>query len=155
MSNFFDKEKYGLNYENLKLYFKVRIKCEKNCCVLVFNQSQWLTQYIEFNKEKKIEAEKSGQKDGKALYKLMNNAGYVKTMENLRNWIHAKLVNNKNNYLKWPSKPSYISQKIFDNDLVMIHKSEYSINKTFRFITWTYKPAYFGMCILDLSEVLL
>ena len=38
-----------------------------------FNQSQWLKQYVEFNTQKKIEAEKNGDKDGKVLYKLMNN----------------------------------------------------------------------------------
>ena len=27
-------------------------------------------------------------------------------------------VNDKMNYLKWTSNPSYISQKFFDNDLV-------------------------------------
>ena len=65
----------------------------------------------------------------------MKNVIYGETMENARNRIDIKFVNNTKNYLKWISIPSYISQKIFDNDLVMIHKSEYSINKTFRFIT--------------------
>ena len=32
---------------------------------------------------KRIEAEKNGDKDGKALYKLMNNAVYTKTMKSL------------------------------------------------------------------------
>ena len=41
-------------------------------CVLRFNQSQWLKLYIEL--KKRIEAEKNNDKDGKALYKLMNNA---------------------------------------------------------------------------------
>ena len=40
--------------------------------------------YIEFNTQKRIEAEKTGDKDGRALYKLMNIAIYKKTMENLR-----------------------------------------------------------------------
>ena len=33
---------------------------------------------IEFNTQKGIEAEKNNDKDGKALYKLMNNAAYEK-----------------------------------------------------------------------------
>ena len=54
--------------------------------------------------KKRIEAEKSGEKDGKVLYKLMNNVAYGKTMENLRNRIDVKLVSNKKDYLKWTSQ---------------------------------------------------
>ena len=36
-------------------------------------------------------------------------------MENLRNRIDVKLVNNQKDYLKRTSKPSYMSHKIFDN----------------------------------------
>ena len=52
----------------------------------------------------------------------MNNAVYGKTMENLRNRIDIRLVCNKKGYLKSASKPSYMSHKILDNDLVMISK---------------------------------
>ena len=65
---------------------------------------------------------KNGDKNGKAQYKLMNNALYGKTMGNLRNIIDVKLVSNKKDYLKWKSKPSYMSHKIFDNELVAICK---------------------------------
>ena len=41
----------------------------------------------------------------------MNNATYRKPMENLRNRIDAKQVNNEKDYLKRTSKPSYISHK--------------------------------------------
>ena len=57
---------------------------------------------------------RNGDKDGKALYKLMNNAVYIKTMENLRNRIDVRLVSNKKNYSKWTSKSRYMSHKIFD-----------------------------------------
>ena len=44
-------------------------------------------------------------------------------MENLTNRIDVKLVNNEKGYLKCTSKPSYMSHKIFDNNLVVIRKS--------------------------------
>ena len=65
---------------------------------------------------------RNGDKNGKAQYKLMNNALYGKTMGNLRNITDVKLVSNKKDYLKWKSKPSYMSHKIFDNELVAICK---------------------------------
>ena len=60
------------HYENLQLYLRLGLKLKKIYRVLEFNQSQWLQPYIEFNTHEIIEAEKNGDKDGKALYKLMN-----------------------------------------------------------------------------------
>ena len=77
----------------------------------------------------------------------MNNAVYGKTMESIRNKINAKLVSNKKDYLKWTSKPSYMSHKIFDNDLVAICKNKVTLTPN--------KPAYIGMCLLELSKVLM
>ena len=53
-------------------------------------------------------------------------------MENLRNRIDVKLVSNKKDYLQRASKPSYMSHKIFDNDLIVICKSKVTLtlNKT-------------------------
>ena len=79
--------------------------------VLKFNQSQWLNPYVEFNKQKRIEAEKVGGKDRKRLAKLMNNTVYGKAVENLGNRINVKLVSNEKDYLKCTSKPSYMLLK--------------------------------------------
>ena len=68
-------------------------------------------------------------------------------MENLRNRIDVKLVSNKKDYLKWTSKPSCMSHKIFDNDLVAISKTKVTLTLN--------KPAYIGMCISELSKVLM
>ena len=52
----------------------------------------------------------------------MNKAVYGEAMENVRNKIDLKIRSKKKDYLKWTSKPSFMSRKIFDNDLVWIHK---------------------------------
>ena len=72
-------------------------------------------------KQKKKQKTKDNKK-GKALYKLMNNAMYGKTMKTLKNKIDVKLVGKKQT-----SKPSYISHKVFDNNLVQMHKSKVTL----------------------------
>ena len=69
----------------------------------------------------------------------MNNAIYGKTMENLRNRIDVKLVDNGKDYLKYTSKPSYMSHRIFDNNLVVICKNKLALKLN--------KPAYIGMYV--------
>ena len=58
-----------LHYENLRL----RLKLKKIHCVLEFDKLQYLRLHIEFYKQKRIEAAKNRNKDGKAFVKLMNN----------------------------------------------------------------------------------
>ena len=55
----------------------------------------------------------------------MNNVAYRKTMEKFKNRINGKLLSNKKDYLKWTSKPSYMSHKIYENGLDAIHKSQF------------------------------
>ena len=68
-------------------------------------------------------------------------------MGNVRNRINVKLVINEKDYLKCTSKPSYMSHKIFDINLVAIRKSKVSLKFN--------KPAYIGMCILEFRKVLM
>ena len=68
-------------------------------------------------------------------------------MENLRSRIDVRLENNEKDHLKCSSKPSYMSHKIFDNNLVAIRKSKVALKLN--------KPAYIGMCILELSNILM
>ena len=66
-------------------------------------------------------------------------------MENLRNRIDVRLVSNKKDYTKWTSKPSYMSSKTFDNDLVAIYKNKVTLMLN--------NPAYTEM--FTLSKVLM
>ena len=51
VSNLFDKERYLIHYENFQLYLRLGLKQKNVHRVLEFNHSQWLKQYIEFNKQ--------------------------------------------------------------------------------------------------------
>ena len=75
------------------------------------------------------------------------NSVYGKSMANLKNRIDIRLVSNKNDYRKWTSKPSFMPHKIFDKDLVVTHRKKVTLTLN--------KPAYIGMCILELSKVLI
>ena len=68
-------------------------------------------------------------------------------MENLRNRINVRLVNNKKEYLKWISKPSYMLRIIFYNDLVAIRKRKFTLKLN--------EPVYIRMHILELTKVLM
>ena len=94
-----------------------------------------------------LEVDKKWKKRLNTLYKLIKIAVYGKTMENFRNRIDVKLVNNEKDYLKCSSEPSHLSSKTFDNNLVAIRKSEDALKLN--------KSAYIGICILKLSKTLM
>ena len=112
--------------------------------MLEFDQSPWLKQYIDFNTEKRKHARNLFEKD---FFKLMNNSVFGKTMENLRKRVDVKLVTNEKKLLKLTSKPTYVSSKIFNENLGSVHKIKETLTLN--------RPAYVGMCILDLSKTLM
>ena len=139
-----NKEKYVLHYSNLQLYLNLGLKLKKVHRVLEFNQSSWLKQYIDFNTQKRTNAKNSFEKD---FFKLMNNSVFGKTMENLRKRVDVRLVTSKEKLSKLASKPTYVSSKIFNENLVAVHKIKETLTLN--------RPTYVGMCILDLSKTLM
>ena len=139
-----NKEKYVLHYRNLQLYTDLGLKITKVHRVLEFNQSPWLKQYIDFNTEKRKDAKNAFEKD---FFKLMNNSVFGKTMENIRKRVDIRLVTDEKKLLKYCSKPTYVSSKIFNDNLVAVHKIKETLTLN--------RPAYVGMCILDLSKTLM
>ena len=68
-------------------------------------------------------------------------------MENLRKRMNVRLVrlvNNEKDFLKYTSKPTHITHKIFDKIHAAIHeiKSVLTLNK----------PIYVGFTVLELSK---
>ena len=83
----------------------------------------------------------------KDFFKLMNNSVFGKTMENLRKWVDVRLVTDEKKLDKLTSKPTYVSSKIFNENLMAVHKVKETLT--------LHRPAYVGMCILDLSKTLM
>ena len=139
-----DKKEYVLHYCNLQLYLDLGLKIKKVHRVLKFGQSPWLKQYIDFNTEKRKLAKNSFEKD---FFKLMDNSVFGKTMKNLRKRVDVRLVTNEKKLDKLTSKPTYVSSKIFNENLMAVHKVKETLTLN--------RPAYVGMCILDLSKMLM
>ena len=139
-----NKTKYVLHYRNLQLYRELGLKLTKIHRVLSFNQSPWLKKYIDFNTHQRTQAKNAFEKD---FFKLMNNSVFGKTMENIRKREDIRLVTTPKQLAKLASKPTFIGSKIFNPNLVAVHKIKESLTLN--------RPAYVGMCILDLSKTLM
>ena len=139
-----DKEKYVLHYGNLQLYLSLGLKLKKIHRALEFSQSKWLEKYISFNTKMRSQAKNSFEKD---FFKLMNNSVFGKTMENLRKRCNIKLVSDPQEMVKLASRPTYLSHKIFHENLAAVNIKPVKIRLD--------KPPYVGMCILDLSKILM
>ena len=142
--NLNNKTKYVIHYENLKLYESLGLKITKIHRGIKFEESAWLKQYIDLNTNLRTKANNEFEKD---FFKLMNNSVFGKTMENIRNRVDIRLVNNEIKAKKLAAKPNYKHCNIFNENLIAIHmkKTKLVFNK----------PVYLGMCILDLSKTLM
>ena len=112
--------------------------------ILKFKQSDWMKKYIDFNTEKRKNATNDFEKD---FFKLMINSLYGKTMENLRKKINVRFVNNEKDFLKYTSKPTYVTHKLFNKNFAAILEVEQVLVLN--------KPIYAGFTVLDLSKWLM
>ena len=77
--------------------------------------------YIDFNTERRKEATNAADKN---LFKLLNNSVYGKTMENIRKRIKIRIAKTPKDFLKYASRPTYISHNIFGENLVVTHEKK-------------------------------
>ena len=142
--NLNDKTKYVIHYKNLIQCLRAGMKLKKIHSGIKFVESEWMKPYIDKNTNLRAMTKNNFEKD---FYKLMNNSVFGKTMENLRNRVDVRLVNTKEKLRKLVAKPNFKSRKIFNENLVSVHMKKTSLLMN--------KPIYLGMCILDLSKIIM
>ena len=114
--------------------------------IISFKQSKWLEKYISYNTQKENEATNDFEK---YYNKLLNNAFYGKTMENVRNRLRKKFIK------KEDSEKNFEKQsKLTFNGL---HKSYTNYGScTFKQNEVLMdKPFYLGFAVLELSKLLM
>ncbi|KYM95309.1 DNA polymerase [Cyphomyrmex costatus] len=139
------KERYVIHYRNLQQCIRHGLVVTKIHRILQFAQSRWLRGYIEVNTRFRMISNNDFERN---LYKLMNNAVFGKTMENVRDYKDVRLVtvwDGRYGLEAMIAKPNFCSRSIFSENLVAVElrKLEVTMNK----------PIYVGMCILEISKI--
>jgi hypothetical protein len=142
--NLRNKTKYVVHYRNLQLYVQLGMIVTKIHRVLQFSQKPWMKPYIDFNTTKRQNAKNDLEKD---LFKLMNNACFGKTMENVRKRKTIDMVFEETKCLKLIAKPQFESFKIINENMVLVDRVKRVVILD--------KPMYAGFSILDLSKLLM
>ena len=113
--NLNDKKKYIIHIRALNQALKHGLILGKVHRVTEFEQSEWLKPYIDFNTQLRTKAKNEFEKN---FFKLMNNAVFVKTMENIRKHKDIKLTTNEKTYLRMVMKPNFKSGVLFGKNLM-------------------------------------
>ena len=120
------------------------LKLKKVHRVIEFNQEAWLKKYIDVNTELRKKASNDFEKD---FFKLINNAAFGKTMENVRKHRDIKLVKTDCKRNRLVSEPNYHTMKLITENLSIIEMKKVKVKMN--------KPIYLGLSILEISKIII
>ena len=143
MCNLNDKKNYVVHINVLKQALDHGLKLRKVHRVIEFDQEAWLKEYIDVNTELRKKATNDFEKD--FFFKLMNNAVFGKTMENVRKHRDIKLVKTDKKRNKLVSEKNFHTMKLIDNNLAIIEMRKVKVKMN--------KSIYLGLSILDISKI--
>ena len=139
-----DKKNYLIHYRLLKFYVRHGMIVDKVHEIISFKQSKWLEKYLSFKTQKKNKADNGFEKK---IYKLLNNAFYGKTMENVRNRLKINFIQ-KNDFrgkIKQQFKLTYngVHESYENYDIYTFKQNEILMDK----------PIYLGFTVLGLRKL--
>lgn len=107
IKNLNDEEKYTLSHRTLKQYLNLGSRIKKIHRRISLKKEPWLKKHIKLNTKLYTNTKNESEKE---FFKLMNTAVFGKTMENIRNHVDVKLINNLKEALKAFNKPVEIQK---------------------------------------------
>src|SRR5215470_7010168 len=110
-------------------------------CAIKYQQKAWLKSYIDLNTSLRQQSDSEFQKD---FFKLMNNAVYGKTIENVLKRQEIKFCCERKKALKYVKKINFKRETIFTKNLVAIHMNRLQVIFN--------KPIYAGFSVLEMSK---
>ena len=140
----YNKKKYVIHIRSLKQALNHRLIFKKVHRVIQFNQEAWLKPYIDMNTELRKKAKNDFGKD---FFKLMNNAVFGKTMENVRKHRDIKLVTTDKRRNQLVTESNFHKTKWFSENLLAIEMKKTKVKMN--------KPIYLGLSILEISKTLM
>ena len=142
--NLHNKKKYVVHIKSLKQALNHGLKLKRIHRIIEFSQKAWFKPYKDMNKELRKLAKDDFEKD---LFKLMNNAVFGKTVENIRKHRDIKLVTTNKKRSKLVSEPNYHTLNYISEYLSIIEMNKTKVRMN--------KPTYLGLSILDISKILM
>ena len=144
LCNLRNKKKYVIHIRSLKQALNYGLKLKKVHRIVEINQESWLKPHIDMNTELRKIAKNDFEKD---FFKLMNNAVFGKTMENVRKHRDIKLVITDKKRSKLVSEPNYHTMNYISEDLSIIEMKLTKLKMN--------KLVYLGLSILEISKLLM
>jgi len=141
--SFLPKRHYVVLGHLLKFYLERGLRLVKVHRGSKFTASPYFAPYIEHNSQKRKENKDDPTK--KDFYKLMNNAPYGKTIENVARRSDIRLCNDMLKARRLAEKPHCIDWRVFDNQLVGVEMRKLRANIN--------KPFQHGFCVLEWSKL--
>ena len=144
LTTLYDKKKYMIHERYLKLALVNGLKLSYIHNVIRFKQAKFMKSYIDFNTQKRTEAKNEFEKD---FFKLMNNAVYGKTLENMRNHVKMRVITDGDKMERYIRNPEFYGSMLINDDVAIVtERVKIAKLKT---------PVFIGGTVLDNSKHLM